>query len=111
MKKTTLFVAMFVLLISTVLAQADDADAYDFENSVNKADADVIKVTGKLATIISYVQYFAGGIAVLLAMITGVQFMNARDPHEKRQLGDKLKYIVIGLVIVLLSFPVVNLLL
>ena len=53
----------------------------------------------------------AGAIAALVATIVGFMFMNAKDPSEKKNLGDKLKAIIIGLGIILLSVPLVQLLL
>ncbi|PIN73304.1 hypothetical protein COV20_03680 [Candidatus Woesearchaeota archaeon CG10_big_fil_rev_8_21_14_0_10_45_16] len=69
----------------------------------------VSEVTNLLARIISIVRLVAVGVAVLASIILGIQFMGARDPIEKKRLGDRLKYILIGLAVVVLSYPIVNL--
>jgi hypothetical protein len=95
--------ALPIVLAAPAKVVADDTDY--------SGDEDVKAINEKVMKLINIVQYLAGGIAALLATITGIMFMQARDPSEKKQLGDRLKAILIGLGIVLLSIPIVNLLL
>ncbi|HIJ11737.1 TPA: hypothetical protein HA278_06780 [Candidatus Woesearchaeota archaeon] len=103
-------VVLLLVLLAVPLALAGPEDFRVNEGDVEGIDG-MEEVTGKLANIIGIVQYMAVGIAVLFASITGIQFMGARDPVEKKRLGDRLKYVLLGLAIVVLSFPLVRLVL
>ena len=107
MNKTIILLAIIgMLMMGAAIA---DIDEFDPAGEDIGAKPGMDKITDMIKSTIGIVQYVAAGLAVLFAMITGVQFMNARDPHEKRQLGDRLKYIVTGIVIVTLSIPIVRL--
>lgn len=106
MKKTILIVFLAVFLLSLVVS------AQTIEDTGREADLsgdDVQQVTSKLLKIIHLLQYLASFLAAIAAIIVGIMFMLAKDPSEKRQNGERLKAIIIGLVIVVLSIPLVNL--
>ncbi len=113
MKSKPLRVVLLAVLaiLSIQLVLAAEVNASQFEGGNLDGVEGVAEVTSMISRIIALVQYTAGGVAVLLLAITGIQFMGARDPVDKKQLGDRLKYILIGLAIVVLSFPIVKLIL
>jgi uncharacterized membrane protein YidH (DUF202 family) len=113
MKKITTMLGMVFLLSLMLVSLAVAFEASDFDvddSTVTSADG-IDEVKDKIGLVIGIVQYIAIGAAVLFASITGIQFMGARDPEEKKRLGDRLKYIIIGLLIVVLSFPIISLVL
>lgn len=82
----------------------------DNKGEINNPAFDQCVIKEYIYNIIKNVQMIAGAVAALIATVVGFMFMNAKDPSEKKELGDKLKAIIVGLAIVLLSVPIVNLL-
>ena len=111
MKRLLIGLVMLMLLATFASAQGGESDlALDPEMDPDvTTDPNMVIIKTKLKKIINMLQYIAGFIAAIAAVITGIMFMSARDPSEKRQVGDRLKSIIIGLVIVVLSIPIVNL--
>ena len=86
---------LFAFASTAVLAQANSADA-------------AAAITTQIEGITNIVLAVAGGLAVLAAIVVGVMMFQAKDPAERDQLKDKLKYIIIGLVIIVVAKPVVS---
>ena len=89
-----------------VLAEVSPSD---FKNGSVEGVEGIEDVRSSIAQIIAIVQWAAGGIAVIALAITGIQFMGVSDPYEKKRLADRIKYILVGIVIVALSIPIVDL--
>ncbi|RLE38098.1 hypothetical protein DRJ17_04990 [Candidatus Woesearchaeota archaeon] len=61
------------------------------------------KINSVINTITLLVMSIGGGLAVLILIITGIMFMNAKDPTDKDKLGSKMRSVIIGLVIILVA--------
>ncbi len=108
MKKQLLLGLILLVLVSGFVSAEVPPLEDDFDESVATSD-EMTTITTKLKKIINILQYIATFIAAIAAIITGIMFMTAKDPAEKRHIGDRLKSIIIGLIIVVLSIPIVNL--
>lgn len=91
---------VFVLSLPLVLAQTG-----------GDAASACAEIKSKILTVINFLTFIAGGVAVIAAIVVGIMFMYAGDPSEKDKLGGRLKALVIGIVIVALANPIVRLLL
>ncbi len=108
MKKLLLLGFILLVLVSGFVSAEVPVLDSTFDDSVTTSD-DMTAITSKLKKIINILQYIATFVAAIAAIITGIMFMTAKDPADKRHIGDRLKSIIIGLVIVVLSIPIVNL--
>lgn len=66
---------------------------------------DIQATIGKITTLVSAI---GGGLAVLAATIVGVMMFQAKDPSDRDQLKEKLKYIIIGMVVIVIAPKVVS---
>ena len=73
------------------------------------AEGDDIKASIERVT--TLVSLIGGALAILAMSVIGVMMFNAKDPSERDQLKERLKYVVIGLVIIVVAPQVVRYLL
>ena len=73
------------------------------------AEGDDIKASIERVT--TLVSIIGGAIAILAMSVVGVMMFNAKDPAERDQLKERLKYIIVGLVIIVVAPQVVRFLL
>lgn len=98
MKKIFFAAMLLLLVVPVVMAQ-----------NVTNTDADPI--VDKIMGIVDVIIYIAGAIGTLLLVVTGIMFMQAGDPSEKKRMADRLKMILLGLLIVILAKPIINVIL
>ncbi len=67
--------------------------------------SDIEATIGKVTNLVSAI---GGAIAVLAATVVGVMMFQAKDPSERDQLKERLKYIIVGLVIIVVAPQVVK---
>jgi len=106
--KKQLGIVLALLFLLPILAVAQEAGS-DLAVPNKTATPEQKAVMEKIMGIVGFLQYIAAGIAALATVIVGIMFMQASEPAEKKRLGDRLKMIIIGLVLVLLSIPLVKL--
>ena len=68
------------------------------------------KIRGMVKRVINLLTIIAAGIAVIMAIVVGIMFMQTSDPSEKERLGARLKQLIIGIIIVVIAGPLVNIL-
>ena len=98
--------ALFLLMIAPLVLAAITDDP--LEGSDRAATSSEIAVKDKIMGIVDFVIWIAGGIGVLLLVITGMMFMQAGDPADKKKMGDRLKMILLGLLLVILAKPIIQ---
>jgi type IV secretory pathway VirB2 component (pilin) len=96
MKKTIFLLAVLALMLAPAAFAADCAED-DF--------------ACRIGNVTNLVSIIGGALAVLALTVVGVMMFNAKDPSERDQLKDRLKYIIIGLVVIVLAPQVVKYLL
>ncbi len=90
--KTLLAVLSIALLLAPVaFAQGEECE--------------IINTVGKITNLVMAV---GGGLAILALTLVGVMMFNASDPAQKDHLKERLKYIIIGLVIIIVAPMVVK---
>ena len=92
MNKKLLIAIALVAMIALPVVLADEIG--EIEETINK-------VTNLVSAI-------GGAIAVLAATVVGVMMFQAKDPSERDQLKERLKYIIVGLVIIVVAPQVVK---
>jgi predicted membrane channel-forming protein YqfA (hemolysin III family) len=66
-------------------------------------------LTNPTKNIINMVIYIVGTIAVVMVLISGVQYATSQgDPSKIKKAKDTIMYGVIGLVVVILAYAIVN---
>ncbi len=65
-------------------------------------------IKDKMDAVINLLTAIAGGVAVIAAMIIGLMFVQSNDPSQKDALGQKLKMLIIGIVLIALANPIVK---
>jgi type IV secretory pathway VirB2 component (pilin) len=93
-KKIFVYVLLILGLFTAVYAAGDCDGLAEINKTINK--------------IINLVVYVGGGLATLAATVVGIMMFNAEDPAQKDHLKERLKYIVIGLVIIVVAPMVVK---
>ncbi len=66
---------------------------------------DIKDAVGRVTTLVSTI---GGAIAILAMTVVGVMMFQAKDPSEKDQLKERLKYIIIGLVLIVVAPQIVR---
>ncbi len=93
MKGKLLFIIALVALMVMPIVLAADAEA---------------EICGTVSKIIDLVRIVGGAIAVLAITVVGVMMFQAKDPTERDQLKEKLKYVIIGLVVIVIAPMIVG---
>lgn len=96
-KNIFMIFAMFLLVAPMALAADDDS------NDLEPCEAEVSDIVKVINRITSLVVYVGGSLAVLAATVVGIMMFNAHDPTQKDNLKERLKYIIIGLVIIVVA--------
>ena len=92
MKGKLLMALALVAMIAAPIVMADE---------ISEIESTIGKVTNLVSAI-------GGAIAVLAATVVGVMMFQAKDPSERDQLKERLKYIIVGLVIIVVAPQVVK---
>jgi type IV secretory pathway VirB2 component (pilin) len=99
--KTKLFilVALALMLAPAVMAK----DCSGFEDS---EPDEYIKCT--IDNVTNLVSIIGGAVAILALTVIGVMMLTTNDPSERDQLKERLKYVMIGLVIIVVAPQIVG---
>lgn len=116
MKKWKQFVATFALVIGTGLALAPSASAIDILSSGCQANSGstVCKSKGDDApsmfkTIVNTLLYVLGMVAVIMIVIGGIRYTTSNgDAGSIKGAKDTILYSVVGLVVAILAYAIVN---
>jgi len=65
-------------------------------------------IISKIEQIANLITIIAGIIAVIAIVITGIMMAMSDDPESRNKLKDKLKYIIFGLVLIVLARMIVQ---
>lgn len=101
-------VGLMLFQIVPVFAQAGNiaTDAPEFVSNVTGGQT---SLRGLVLTIINFVLTFLGVLAVIMIIYGGMLYVTAGGAQEKVDKGKKiLMYTVVGIVIIMLSFVIVN---
>ncbi len=93
MKVTKILVSL--MLMSIVLAPA----------VVAQEECAIFDTIQRVTTLVMTI---GGALAVLALTFVGIMMFNASDPAEKDRLKERLKYIIMGLVIIVVAPMIVN---
>lgn len=99
------FVLFFVLFLAIPFATAVNCN--DPNEVLSSEDAKYC-IQEKINLIVNLLTMVAGGLAVVAAIVLGIMFFNSSDPGEKDKLAQKLKMLVVGIVIIALANPIVK---
>lgn len=69
---------------------------------------EITEIESTINKVTNLVSAIGGAIAVLAATVVGVMMFQAKDPSERDQLKERLKYIIIGLVIIVIAPQIVK---
>lgn len=117
MKKITLFIATLaiVLGVSGSLLASDTALAVNvFDQCAGNADSAVCKSQGDSATsmvqiVINLLLYVLGIIAVIMIVVGGIRYTTSNgNASQIKEAKDTILYSVVGLIVAMLSFAIVN---
>lgn len=100
MKKTIfLFAVLALVIVPAVMAK----DCKPYKDSQPE---EYIKCTiGNVTNLVSLV---GGAVAILALSVIGVMMLSTKDPAERDQLKERLKYVIIGLVIIVVAPQIVG---
>ena len=96
-----LLVSLLFLTLSVTLAAADD---------LSDALATIqTKVTEFACTIYKIIQAVVGVLAILMIILAGLKWMTSDDPDSRNEAKNRILYVIVGVIVVLLALPAVNL--
>jgi len=110
----SIFIAGAVVVLPQVPAYAAPVDkAYEACNASNKSpvcastnDAEVNKI---IQTIVNILLYVLGAIAVIMIVVGGIRYATSNgDASGIKSAKDTILYAVIGLVVAMLAWAIVN---
>lgn len=99
------------LVATPTYAEINCPDDFSYDNRTRTCtpDGDNVNLWGIVNTIINVILAIVGVIAVVMIIIGGIQYStSAGDPGKVKKAKDTILYGVIGLVIALLAFAIVN---
>ena len=107
MKGKQLFFAFLLMLFVLPMAFAQENDIDKIKLTDDQQEAfDAIEKRINLVT--KLVSMIGGAIAALAAGIVGIMMMQTKDPSERDQLKERLKYIIMGGVLIAVAPWIVN---
>jgi hypothetical protein len=118
MKKWKQLTITFALLLGfggAALMPAQNASAINvFDQCKNNSDAAVCKAKGDtvgplIQTVINILLYILGMVAVVMIVIGGIRYTTSNgDSSAIKSAKDTILYSVIGLIVAILSYTIVN---
>lgn len=117
MKKVTIFIATLAIVLGVggSLAASDTALAINvFDQCGSNADSAVCKSQGDNATsmvqiVINMLLYVLGIIAVIMIVVGGIRYTTSNgNASQIKEAKDTILYSVVGLIVAMLSFAIVN---
>lgn len=117
MKKIRLFLATFALVVgvgASVLMPQSVGAVNVFDQCSGNADSSVCKSQGDNAqsmikNVINLLLYVLGVIAVIMIIVGGIRYTTSNgDSSAIKSAKDTILYSVVGLVVAILSFAIVN---
>jgi glucose uptake protein GlcU len=117
MKRLQRFMAIFALVagvVSTAFLSVNVAAVEVFDECGANADAAVCAATGDdatdlIGTVIDTALFVLGMIAVLMIVIGGIRYTTSNGESSKiKEAKDTILYSVIGLIVAVLSYSIVN---
>ncbi len=121
MKRLILAISVFGLLISQVLMSGvsyaapalDQGAKSGFEKGIeNSGGTSEDTVTGTIQKVINLLLFIAGVIAVIYILIGGIRYVTSNgDSGAAKKARDTIMYALIGLVIAISAYSIVNLIL
>lgn len=85
-----LCVMLLNVLLVGVAAQDDDDD-------------DVGDITEKICRVVNLISLIGGAVGAVALVAVGVMMMYTTDPAEKNQLKERLKYIILGVILIVIG--------
>lgn len=79
-------------------------------NSIGGADAgNNISLSDRIKTVVNILLYILGSIAVIMIIIGGIRYTTSNGDSSNTKAGkDTILYAVVGLVVAILAFAIVN---
>lgn len=116
MKQGYLYMAMIAVIVMANMVSPHVAQAFNPfpPNACDGVDCTVVKTTetalqGNVANIINTAIYILGGVSVLMVVIGGIRMAIANgDPGNIKAGKHTILWAIIGLVVALLSFGIVQ---
>jgi len=100
--------AVTVAPLATAYAAPADS-AQDGVNSIGGQDAGNTDLGGLIRNIINILLYLIGAIAVIMIIIGGIRYTTSNgDASNTKSAKDTILYAVVGLVVAILAFAIVN---
>lgn len=117
MKKWKQFVAAFALVLGvgiTALPAANVSAINVFDQCANNSTSAVCKAKGDtvgpmIQTVINILLYILGMVAVIMIIIGGIRYTTSNGESSAiKSAKDTILYSVIGLIVAILSYTIVN---
>ena len=99
--KSKLFILAVLALMLAPAVMAADCSVYE-----DSQPDEYIKCT--IGNVTNLVSIIGGAVAVLALTVIGVMMLSTKDPSERDQLKERLKYVIIGLVIIVVAPQIVK---
>jgi len=103
MTKKVVLVSLVSLLLLTILLPLADAQLAQALTTIRD------KVVEFACTIYRIIQAIVGVIAVLMIILAGISWMTSDDPDSRTESKNRVLYVIVGVVVVLLALDAVNL--
>lgn len=66
-------------------------------------------LTGSLSTIVNVLLFILGAIAVIMVVVGGIRYVTSDgDPGKAKSARDTILYAIVGIVVALLAYAIVN---
>ncbi len=111
-KNTTVFALLLTFLVAPLYTQAASVNFKEFNNGKNaakyndKGNMDIVEV---ITRIITFLLTFLAALAVLIILVAGVMYITSGGDEGKVETAKNwILYAIIGLIIALLGWVIVN---
>lgn len=105
-------VGSFMVLIDTpASAQITETkkQAQDGITAIGGGPGGTTSLTSTMKTVISVLLFIVGAVAVVMIIFSGIQYVTSSgDPARVKKAKDTLIYSIVGLVVAILAFAIVN---
>ncbi|USN96554.1 MAG: hypothetical protein H6797_05855 [Candidatus Nomurabacteria bacterium] len=106
---TTVGLATAPLLPSTVLAQSPIDSIQGGVTSVGGTQTGTQDLQDKIKTVVNVLLFLLGAVAVIMIIIGGIRYATSNgDAQAVKSAKDVVLYAVIGLVVAILAYAIVN---
>jgi len=111
MKKIKLALIPVLAIASIVTASVPvyASPATEIQGGVNAVGSDSVTLESRIQTVVNILLFLLGAIAVVMIVIGGIRYATSNgDSSATKAAKDTILYAVIGLIVAILAFAIVN---